>query len=827
MTTKWLVRQRRAAERDLAEALALGRQDAKRRADADREREAVDRDARKVGSAIRKAERAARKMHFPLRAYPAFVEGRREGRVRMKRFEQALALALPKKVGGGHTSSFHFRMRGRGLGTWRKAKGYPYRRGEAVRAVRYIFRENAREIANGGVVSSISEDPDHIASLLAALEELELTAGRGNATVYWSLVVSLPNELTSEQRLALLEEICAPFRELGLPFAAVLHAPDPDGDQRNNHAHVVGSWRPFRTKDDGSFEFADRTLSALNTPEAIFELRERASEAMNRAMTAAGHQRRFSPKSNAARGLPPVSKAAGKSSVGQKDRERKLRAIEAMKAEKALLVKRRSALEGLVRNVNKLSEMATTGLGTIVANLMTADRRLAEALAMSARIASSPDEPAKRRMAQSADAVIFADSSEPSPMHASVSKQPNTVLFAVEATNTDAIDPRKVPELSADTKSPEVVIQQVEPGSSIDTVASDQHRRIETEATSVSHEKPSQESALNPQRTDLARFPARQRFSRSNQTISEKESGATGTRREMLTGSPTTSLGRIEETTNESATAANHRGEREQVPISTVTSEGKALSEALSASLKNGNEASGGSAGYKDRERSDQLPKATPEESKGMLAKLHGRRKTHEADQPTTHRELGDIGKIREVLRQRGHKKTAAASHIEKSIVEVGIPSANRPIESDDTKARAQYHNAKPEVPSEEVAPRAENSAKPHFERISQFGQADDNDRCKRRRKRKTVLEAAEKTAADGAVEGDNSDTAAKAPQSDRTTDLALVADLFHSVEWDPREFRTDIRRPDRWSHTITEAEDLDYLAMLSAHAARGGNSRS
>ena len=54
MTTKWLVRQRRAAERDLAEALALGRQDAKRRADADREREAIERDARKVGSAIRK-----------------------------------------------------------------------------------------------------------------------------------------------------------------------------------------------------------------------------------------------------------------------------------------------------------------------------------------------------------------------------------------------------------------------------------------------------------------------------------------------------------------------------------------------------------------------------------------------------------------------------------------------------------------------------------------------------------------------------------------------------------------------------------------------------
>ncbi|MEC7818515.1 MAG: MobA/MobL family protein [Pseudomonadota bacterium] len=379
MTTKWLVQQRQAAERDLAEALALGRKDAKRRADADREREAIDRDARKVGSAIRKAERAARKMHFPLRAYPAFVEGRREGRVRMKRFEQALALALPKKVGGGHTSSFHFRMRGRGLGTWRKAKGYPYRRGEAVRTVRYIFRENAREIANGGVVSSISEDPDRIASLLAALEELELTAGRGNATVYWSLVVSLPNELTSEQRLALLDEICAPFRELGLPFGAVLHAPDPDGDQRNNHAHVVGSWRPFRTKDDGSFEFADRTLAALNTPEAIYELRERASEAMNRAMIAAGHRRRFTPKSNAARGLPPVSKAKGKSSVGQKDRERKARALEGLLRERELRQKRKRALEALAASVGQIRDIIKVPFADALLGLLATERRIAAA----------------------------------------------------------------------------------------------------------------------------------------------------------------------------------------------------------------------------------------------------------------------------------------------------------------------------------------------------------------------------------------------------------------------------------------------------------------
>lgn len=559
VTTKWLVRQRRAAERELAEALALGRQDAKRRADADREREAIERDARKVGSAIRKAKRAAGRMHFPLRAYPAFVEGRREGRIRIRRFEKALALALPKKVGGGNISSFHFRMRGRGLGTWRKAKGYPYRRGEAVRTVRYIFRENAREIPNGGIVSSISEEPDNIASLLATLEELELTAGRNNATVYWSLVVSLPHELTSEQRLALLDEICTPFRELGLPIAAVLHAPGPDGDPRNFHAHIVGSWRPFRRKKDGSYDFADRTLASLNTPEAIYELRERASEAMNRAMIAGGHQRRFTPESNAARGLPPVSKAAGKSSVGQKDRERKLRTFEALKAEKALLVKRRSALEGLARNVAKLSEMATTGLGSIVADLLTVDRRIADALAKSARTAASPTEPTETKSAQFADPVVIADSSELSPMHSTKPEPQDAVSITVEAANTTGIDPQNDPGLPADAKSPDASIDPVAPTSPIKTLPPDRHHQGSIEASSVSHEKPSQESALNPQQMDLAGFPARQRSGRADQVTSGSESGTTGTRQAMLTGSPTTDPVRSEESKNESARAATRR----------------------------------------------------------------------------------------------------------------------------------------------------------------------------------------------------------------------------------------------------------------------------
>lgn len=346
MGTQWFIDGRKAAARDVAECLALSRQHLRRVAQMEREAVERDADARKVGRALRKALVNGRG-HFPIGCFLPKASGTRKSSGRQQSFEQLLGLNHPKRLkpGGGGLSSFHCKFTGRGLGNHRRATGRPYKRGEAVRAVQYIFREDARELPGGGIVSNISQDPDIIAGLFAGLEELELAGGRTNGNVFMSLVVSLPYELEAEQRLHALADVCRPFADAGLPHAGVLHAPDPDGDPRNFHAHVILSWRPFQHLDDSLVTFADTTLSERNTPEGHFAFRQSVAEALNAAMAKAGKPRRFTAESNAARGLKPVPKGEGKSTPGKKHSERRAKKREVHEAEREAQNRRIAALD--------------------------------------------------------------------------------------------------------------------------------------------------------------------------------------------------------------------------------------------------------------------------------------------------------------------------------------------------------------------------------------------------------------------------------------------------------------------------------------------------
>lgn len=247
---------------------------------------------------------------------PAQISGSRRGGVRLRSFESSLGLLLPMRASkirsDGH-SSFHFKLTPRGLGGRRRAKDRPYTRGEAVRAVRYILREAAREIQGRGIVSNISQDPDIIAGLFSALEEIEIAGGRENANVFISIVVSLPHELTAIEREKVLASICQLLAELGLPHVAVPHAPDPEGDPRNYHGHILTSLRPFEHRD-GGFALATSTLGAMNTAEFVLSLRRNAAEAMNEAMAVAGHSPTSSVISRRRRSTPIARSSATRSS---------------------------------------------------------------------------------------------------------------------------------------------------------------------------------------------------------------------------------------------------------------------------------------------------------------------------------------------------------------------------------------------------------------------------------------------------------------------------------------------------------------------------------
>ncbi|EPR15500.1 hypothetical protein M527_13450 [Sphingobium indicum IP26] len=341
----WTIGGRSADKHALREALALERQSRKKASVLEYERLQAERNARKVGAAIRRQMREASMARTWIQVRPRSLSGQRDGGRRCRRIEIMSGLVVAKRSHRGRDglSSFHFKWTSRGLGNRRKHGSHRYRRGEAVRHLRYILRDQAREINGGGVVSNISTDPDTLASVFDALEELE-SHGRVNANVYVSIVLSLPNELTSAEREALLSNICAIFERENLPHAAVLHAPDPEGDQRNNHAHIMLSLRPFRTEPDDGFAFGVGTAADLNDKEFIKSTRLEIAALMNAAMIEAGHERRFTALSNQERGLPARPKSEGKSSPGRKHRERRQERIDLMAGEKAYREERINAI---------------------------------------------------------------------------------------------------------------------------------------------------------------------------------------------------------------------------------------------------------------------------------------------------------------------------------------------------------------------------------------------------------------------------------------------------------------------------------------------------
>ncbi|HEX8412486.1 MAG TPA: MobA/MobL family protein, partial [Sphingomicrobium sp.] len=343
----WSINGSAASAHDLREAQALERQSRKKRSAIEYERQQQEGNARAVGAGIRKQMRQVGWRKVWVNVRPKIRSGR-AGVRRCARFEVMTrqVFARPSRVGGDGLSSFHFKWTGRGLAAQRGQGSHRFRAGEARRHVQYILRELAREIADGGLVSNISQDPEVIAALFSAIEELE-GQGRINANVYVSLVISMPHELTGAQREDLLTRICAIFARDDLPHVGILHAPDSRGDQRNNHAHVMLSLRPFRIEGDGSFALASGTCADLNDKGNIKAMRTEVADLMNEAMIAAGRSRRFTARSNKDRRLTPLTKRDGKSTPGIKHHERREARIEQLREDEACHKERRAALARL------------------------------------------------------------------------------------------------------------------------------------------------------------------------------------------------------------------------------------------------------------------------------------------------------------------------------------------------------------------------------------------------------------------------------------------------------------------------------------------------
>lgn len=102
---------------------------------------------------------------------------------------------------------------------------------------------------------------------------------RKDAQLAREFVLGLPAQLTHPQRRDLVEEfVRQEFTPLGLVADWAIHAPNPKGDQRNFHAHVMVTLRGV-----GPHGFEEKKDRSLNSPERLTAWREAWAEIQNRA----------------------------------------------------------------------------------------------------------------------------------------------------------------------------------------------------------------------------------------------------------------------------------------------------------------------------------------------------------------------------------------------------------------------------------------------------------------------------------------------------------------------------------------------------------------
>jgi hypothetical protein len=203
--------------------------------------------------------------------------------------------------------AIHFAFTARGFASTR---GRRWREGEAERAALYGVREDALEGGEAGWWSNIAEDRNELAAFFRILEALE-RHDRANANVYISEVFALPAELTARQRRRVVRRVCQNLDKRGLPYSAGIHLPDPTGDQRNYHVHIISSLRPATRTGDYEWSFATGKKSDINTPAGILARRQDIVAIINKTLRAAGLTKRHTALSNKARNMAAPAPKSG------------------------------------------------------------------------------------------------------------------------------------------------------------------------------------------------------------------------------------------------------------------------------------------------------------------------------------------------------------------------------------------------------------------------------------------------------------------------------------------------------------------------------------
>lgn len=141
-------------------------------------------------------------------------------------------------------------------------------------------RKGTGDILASGIVGW-SGDAESLGQAMSAAER------RSDACEGRSVILAVPHELNTEQSATLVAEWCHSLNKWhGVASAWVIHAPDPEGDERNIHAHVIVTGRRSNGHDltEKARELDDRKTG----PVAIDEWRTAWGALAERALRQAG-----------------------------------------------------------------------------------------------------------------------------------------------------------------------------------------------------------------------------------------------------------------------------------------------------------------------------------------------------------------------------------------------------------------------------------------------------------------------------------------------------------------------------------------------------------
>lgn len=226
-----------------------------------------------------------------------------------------------------------------------------YRAGERLKDERFGVTQDYTK--KRGVIESGIEAPEGAAAWATnrgrLWNEVEKSETRKNSRLAREFEVSLPHELTKEQRTALVRDFCqTELVRRGMVADWSVHEPNSRGDKRAFHVHIMTT-----TREIGAEGFTKKARD-WDRRDTLCDIREAWARHANQALERAGLEARIDHRTLAAQGIdrdPVITKGVKLTNMERSERWKDAAAeiIESMKQERGREQRERKALKQEIR----------------------------------------------------------------------------------------------------------------------------------------------------------------------------------------------------------------------------------------------------------------------------------------------------------------------------------------------------------------------------------------------------------------------------------------------------------------------------------------------